>query len=385
MSDINAHESGCLSCWTAVKKYTQTTLKGVIRWMRAFFTKQHACVKQLPSNAELILRVEQANKLVQELNDRKKELKAAIFGNQLLSFIPSGHTSLGKLVYITMQLPFKTLGINNTYLKPIDIRAAYDFVVPLEDGQLIVTFKSHGLNDETHISCYGRLPRSIASDMLECRLKRENVAPCAPDQFVVCHESDTFRLSVYNSSLQCVRSVECKDFSNICCNSKFVFGLWDTYSSSQRIQVRHLDTLSKAFGLVAAEKHTMERIVADEHHVVAMSRLASEPHSGQWYMSIFDLVACNRARQKFAPSKHVLLDLGRPCFFTDSAFLSKVFLFDGWLVVPRENAKELFWFDKNGTRSETRTRLDSNNMNKLYAYGRIIILTSNDGKLYFQR
>ena len=63
--------------------------------------------------------MEQANKLVQELNDRKKELKAAIFGNQLLSFIPSGHTSLGKLVFRG---------------EPFD---ADDFLVQLEKGRSI--------------------------------------------------------------------------------------------------------------------------------------------------------------------------------------------------------------------------------------------------------
>ena len=379
---INSDESECMSCWTVVNKR-----------IRAFFTKQ------LPRDTKLILRLKEDNN-AQELIDPNNVLMTARFNNKLASFIPSGDFSLGKLVFTTIKLPFKRLGITNTHLKPIYIWEEYDFVVPLENDQLIVTIKSHKNECVTQMSCFNRLGRLICTEQLECRVKRENVTQSGPNHLVICHESDTFKLSVYNSSLHCLRSVECNEFSNICCNSKFLFGLWDTdYSfdfveySSRRIQVRQLDTLSEEFCLVAPMKYTMERIMADEHHVVAMSRLGSEPESRQWYMSIFDLTTCNQsdnmqqakqARQNFALGKHVLLDLG-PCFSIDSVYLSKVFLFDGWLVVPREHEDELVWFDKNGTRSETKTMIDNKKMTDFYASGSIIILTSNDGKFFFQR
>ena len=141
----------------------------------------------------------------------------------------------------------------------------------------------------------------------------------------MCHGFDPFKLSVYNSSLQCLRSVECKSFSKICCNSKFVFGVWDTGRSyetdsddddnngqkqeeysTQRIQVRHLDTLSKAFCLVVPKKYTIERIIADEHRLVAMSQ--QDHSSRQWFMSVFDLTTCNTSRKFFLAERHIRLD-----------------------------------------------------------------------------
>ena len=378
-----------------------------------------------------MMRLDVANKLSQELRDRTKQLKSAMFNDKLASFYAFPSTDetclLGELAFSTIKLPF-----NNTDLKPIDIHATYDFVLPLENGQLIVTFKVDDFNDETHISCFNRLSRPIGFDKLEWQLKRENVAQCGLNQFVMCHGSDTFKLSVYNSSLQCLRDLECKEFSSICCNSKFVFGLWNArYSyesdsdnddedededqeqddnesdeledeeeySPQRIQVCHLDTLSKAFELRVPKKCTIERIWADEHHVVAMSKLTMSYLD--WYMTIFDLAKCNRhgdnrqqqakrARKKkaaagvfFLAEKHVLLNLDRR--FYDSEFLSKVSLFDGCLVALRVYTNEILWFNKNGTRSEMSTRLDNTNLKELYASGSIIILTSKDGKLYFQR
>ena len=125
------------------------------------------------------------------------------------------------------------------------------------------------------------------------------MAQSNPNQFVVSYDRHSPKLSVYISSLHCLRTVDCKNFSHICCNSKFVFGLWntdDSYDSdeddhdnynderdepeeepsSQRIQVRHLDTLSNAFCLRVPKEYKVERIMIDEHHVVAMSQLNSE-------------------------------------------------------------------------------------------------------------
>ena len=51
--------------------------------------------------------------------------------------------------------------------------------------------------------------------------------------------------------------------------------------STRRIQVRHLDMLSKAFSLREPKKYKIERILADKHHVVTMCRAESEPESLQ--------------------------------------------------------------------------------------------------------
>ena len=440
MSEIDEYERERLSSWKATKESTDHVVEDVSKRMRAFLAEQHAFLQSVKasdiellllsslfneylhylltsrifkllqaSETELISHLDEANKLAQELSDRKMQLKAAMFNDKLASFIafPSmDDVYLGELAFSTIKLPFKTLSITNTDLTPIDFLAQYDFVLPLEHGQRIVTFTSPDNEDATHISCFDRLGRRIGSDKLEGSIKRDHVALNGPKQFVVHHysPSDLPELSVYNSSLHRLRSVECKNFSKICCNSKFVIGLWDTiYShqsdsddeqeeeeeySTRRIQVRNWDTLSKAFCLVVPEKYEIEGIMADEQHVVAMSRAGSE-----WFMSVFDLAACtqsvNRGARKraagnfFLAEKHVLLDLG-PHFYRDSEYLSKVFSFDGCLVVPRQR-RELVWFDKNGTPSETRTELDSKNMRDFYASGSIIILTSNDGKLLLKR
>ena len=61
-----------------------------------------------------------ANELLDELSDLKIDLKAAMFGNKLASFVPSGDSSLGKLVFTSIKVPFKTLGITDTELEPMD-------------------------------------------------------------------------------------------------------------------------------------------------------------------------------------------------------------------------------------------------------------------------
>ena len=94
----------------------------------------------------MISRLNEANKLAQELSDRKKEFKAAMFGNKLASFFASpsiGETFLlGELVFTDIQLPFKSLDIAE--LQPVDIRVPYDFLLPLENGERIVAFWHHG-------------------------------------------------------------------------------------------------------------------------------------------------------------------------------------------------------------------------------------------------
>ena len=353
--------------------------------------------------------MEEANKLAQELSDRKMELKAAMFNDKLASFIafPSmGDASLGELAFAHIQLPFKKLDINSSDLKPVDIRVPYDFLLPLEHGQHIVAFKCNyqtddDCTDDTQISSFDRLGRLVGSANLEVHVYQGHAAQCGPNEFVVFHNLDLPELSVYDSALKRLRSASCKDFSSICCNSKFVFGLWDTGDSGEsdsddddeagdeqkeeeeeysthRIQARHLDTLRKAFDLPVPKKYRIYQIVADEHHVVAVSRLAGFTH---WFMSVFDLQAtCNesgrvaRGRKLFLAERHVRLDI-------ESFSASEMFLFDGWLVVPLEN--ELVWFDKRGARSETSTEWDSET--DIYSCGSSLLIVLHDDKLLLKR
>ena len=350
------------------------------------------------------LHLDEANKLVQELNDRKKELKAAMFSNKLASFIefPSiGEASLlGELAFTHIQLPFKKLGIDNTALQPLDTRVDHDFVLLLEHGQRFVTF--NWFDCSTHMSSYDLLGRLLGSDSLDFYVSPENAAQCGPNHFAVCYDFETpieYKLSVYNSSLHRVRSVDCKEFSQICCNSKFVFGLFNPKNpynydsddsdeqekkcSAQRIQVHHVDTLSKAFCLGVPAKYTIERIMADEHRVVAMSRQKrSESPASQWFMSALDLPTAQgdkTACKCFLEESYVRLAVESVCL------PNSVFLFDGWLVFPRENENELIWFDKNGTRSETSTEWDSKNLRDIYSSGSSLLFSQPDGKLLLKR
>ena len=260
------------------------------------------------SEAELTLNLDEANKLAQELSNRKKELKAAMFDNKLASFIAftSIHdVSLGELAFTDIQLPFKKLHFVSTDLKPVPIqRDDYDFLLPLEHGQRIVAFRyqSASINSCIKMRCFDLFGRMIRSNMVVGGIYRQkSVSQCGPNQFVMCH--DSFRdfqpatLSVYDSALRCLRTASSNIFSNICSNSKFVFGLFDRFQSrydvnkqysSKRIQVLDLDTLSEAFGLRVPQMYKIERIVADEYHVVAICCLSSEPASKR-FMSVFNL------------------------------------------------------------------------------------------------
>ena len=350
-----------------------------------------------------------ADKLALELSDRKMQLKAAMFGNKLASFhaFPSlADVSLGELSFAHIQLPFKKLDLYTDELEAVEIRADFDFLLPLEHGQRIVAFKLHYKSEDseevTQMSCFDRLGRLIGSQYLDHLVQRGNVAQCGPSEFVVCHYSDSPELSVYDSDLKCLRNTGCMNYSAICCNSKFVFGLWDwgdrhdyyyepddddddsdeqqAQYSRQRIQVLHLDTLNDAFGLRVPAKYTIERIMADERHVVVISRLACEP-SRQWIMTLFDLATCNEsasgdktARKFFVAERHVPLAI-------KSVSLSSVFLFEGWLVVPRKSMNKFVWFDKKGQQSETSTKWDSQYLKKIYSFGSDLLFSTHDGKL----
>ena len=140
--------------------------------MRAFLAEQHAFLQSVQErDDELTLHLEEANKLAQELSDRKMELKSAMFNDKLASFVAFPRMDdvyLGELAFTTVKLPFKTLGVTDTDLTPIDIRADYDFVLPLENGQLIVTFKIHDNENGTQMSCIDRLGQVISTNRLEC-------------------------------------------------------------------------------------------------------------------------------------------------------------------------------------------------------------------------
>ena len=397
MTEIDTYERECLSHWTEAKESTENVVEEVSNRMREFLDEQHAYLKA--SDDQLILHLKEARKLAQELDDRKKELKSAMFDNKLASFnaFPSmGETCLGELAFAHVQLPLKKLDIASTELKLIDFRADYDFLLPLEHGQRIVLFNRYLEGDEfekcfTQMSCFDRLGRLTGINSVEHHVKRGNVAQCGPSAFVVCHYWHSPELSVYDSELKCLRNVRCKNFSHICCNSKFVFGLWDTSETSDeyepyqdddddedddnvKIQVLHLDTLSEAFGLRVPEKYTMERIMADEHHVVALSHLSDEPdESRRWFMSIFELSgkeSCDH--QFFLAERHIDLTI-------QAHFTPEMSLLDGWLMLPLQN--ELVWIDKKGKRSETTTRLDTSNVTDIFSSDMSLLFVLRDKKL----
>ena len=408
MLEVDAYERGCLASWSAVKESTEVTVEDVSKRMREFLAEPKA------SDDELILQVDATNKLAQELTDHKKELTAAMFDNKLASFIafPSkDDASFGELAIAHIQHPFTKLGIASTELKPRDIRSEdEDFVLLLDEGRRIVTFnqltREHGF---TRMSCLDWAGRLISSESMGPHVDQKRVAQCGLSEFVVCHYPDfTPTLSVFDSVLKRLRSVRLyKFYSQICCNSKFVFALWDTdvilepdfdfddddddynqhnnqdnnhdssddYNddddnddsfeqkeqySTKRIQVLHLDTLREAFSLRLPKKYKIKRVIADEHHVVAMSRLDREPVTRHWSISIFDLATYNESSGDggnnntsfYLVEKHIELT-------TEPLLLSSVFLFHGWLVVPLKNANELVWFDKSGARRETSTKLNN--------------------------
>ena len=416
------------------KESTEVTLEDVSKRARAFLTEQHAYLQCVhASETEWLLHMYEANKLANEMSTCKKELKTAMFNKKLASFIafPSmDDPPLGELAFTDIQLPFKKVDINEldtNELKAVDIRADYDFLLPFEHGQKIVAFQWCFVNGDfdkcyTQMSCFDLLGRQIGTGTVRRRVERDNVVQSGPSEFVVCHFSKSPELSVFNSDLHCMRTVRCKYFTNICCNSKFVFGLWDTrekydpncpYSnihgpyddnkeqeeqhSPLRIQVHHLDTLSEAFALLVPKKFTMGRIMADEHHVVAISCLGSEPFwrdsaSRLWFMSVFDLQAIGndsgddedarggKTKRFYLVKRHIDLAM-------QTVWLTGVFRLDGWLVVPRygPHTKEMVCFNKNGKRSETSTELDTNKLRAIYSSDSCLLFALHDYKLLLKR
>ena len=249
---------------------------------------------------------------------------------------------------------------------------------------------------------FDRHGRLIGTDSLERYVLQENVVQCGSSEFVVCHqpEPDSHTLSVYNSKLTCLRDVYCKNFWNICCNRKFVFGQWssddddddgdnneqDKRSSVHRIRVHHLDTLSEAFELRVPRKYKVERILADEHHLLAMCGPEREPESSQWLMIVFDLATCNEigGGNNSATDSRFSLTESPIHLNIQELWIEEVFLLDGWLVVPSEN--EILWFDKEGNRSKTSTKLDTSELLTIYSSRSVLLFAFLDNnKLMMKR
>ena len=65
-------------------------------------------------------------------------------------------------------------------------------------------------------------------------------------------------------------------------------------------------------------------------------------------------------------------------------WLDKVFLLDGWLVVPSD--QEITWFDKEGFQSETRTNWDNTTkLRGIYASRSVVLFKFRDGSLLMKR
>ena len=391
LAEMDAYESACLSSWSTAKKSTQNVVASVSKRMSAFLAEQQEYLQRVrgrdDDDEDVILQLDAANKLAQELSDHKKGLTATMFDHKLASFHASpgyGEASLGELAFAHFRFPFNKL-------RPVDARSDYDFVLPLDEGQRFVTFAQ--MRKEKHVtqmSCFDSVGRLICSKRLEAQFHPKRVAQCGPSEFVALSHSNPYELSVYDSALQLLRSVcYCRSFEQICCNSKFVFGLWqdkggfdynkgkEEQYSSRMILLCQLDTLKEAFGLLVPAEYRIERIMVDECHVVALSRLEdSKPESDRWDMSIFDLATFNESGDhqgarglstvRFLPVKrHIVLMI-------EPMLLSSVFLFDGWMAVPLENANELVWFNKSGRRRETSTELDNiSNVRAIYSHRKI--------------
>ena len=116
-----------------------------------------------------MLHLDEANKLAQELSDRKKELNATTFGNKLALFQPiasKDDVSIGELAFVPIQPPFSTLDMASADLKTIDIRAEYDFLLALNHCQCIVIFKhivSYYTGYSTQMSCFDWLRRQAGT------------------------------------------------------------------------------------------------------------------------------------------------------------------------------------------------------------------------------
>ena len=144
MIEQETYERECLSSWRAINEPTEHVVKGVSKRTSAFLAEKQKCPRG--KRLVLLLELHEAYKLVQELDNFKKQLKAAMFNNKLawLNAFPSiGDVPLGELNFATIQLPFEQLDMTSNELKPVVIRVRdYDFLLPLAHGQRFIFFKS---------------------------------------------------------------------------------------------------------------------------------------------------------------------------------------------------------------------------------------------------
>ena len=108
----------------------------------------------------------------------------------------------------------------------------------------------------------------------------------------------------------------------------------DKRSSVPRILVHHLDTLSEAFELRVPRKYRVERIFADEHHLLAVCATKSELESNQLFMSVFDLATCNVIGGDNS-ANDVRFSLTESPFELNMGdrWAEELLMIDGWLVV----------------------------------------------------
>ena len=164
---FNIYEREYLSSRRTAKESTELIVEDVSKRTRAFLSEQqeHLQSAEVASDAELALHLDEANKLAQELNDRQKELNESLFDNiQLFTFSAfldhfGNDASLGELTFTHIQVPFKKLDIAaiTTKFKPIDL-TDNGFLLPLEDGQHTIVFKTYAF---LSMSCIDRYDRQL--------------------------------------------------------------------------------------------------------------------------------------------------------------------------------------------------------------------------------
>ena len=164
------------------------------------------------------------------------------------------------------QTSIQDTGPRQHHLKPIDILFDFDFVLPLKHVHFIFAFNR---SDFTEMSSSDRHGRRLGTASFAKNVHRNNVAQCGPYEFIVCHDFDSPKLGVFDSGLKCLRTVDCKDLVGICCNSKFVFGLWDT-SHSYNYPYRHRQVPD--LHAIQHETHKSRHMI-QVHHVHTLSEV----------------------------------------------------------------------------------------------------------------
>ena len=113
MIEIDAYERECFHSCSTVKQPTEDVVESVSKRMRAFLAEQQEHLQNVKaSDDEVMLQLDETNKLAQEHGERKQELNATIFANKLASFVAfpiNADVSIGELAFVPIQPPFNTL------------------------------------------------------------------------------------------------------------------------------------------------------------------------------------------------------------------------------------------------------------------------------------